>query len=85
MREIGRQDYNLAFTHLKNNQNISAHNLFTNLAETQKKTDKVKAALLFLLAAECKSKQNKEIFQQSKKVSTSNYGSFKTHYNYRRQ
>ncbi|KAG2478757.1 MAG: Response regulator [Nitrosopumilales archaeon] len=59
MGEIKRQDYDLAFTHLKSNQNISAHNLFTNLAETQKKTDKVKAALLFLLAAECKSKQNK--------------------------
>ncbi len=60
MGEIRKQDYNLAFTHLKNNQNISAHNLFTNLAETQKKTDKVRAALLFLLAAECKSKQNKD-------------------------
>ncbi len=60
MVEIGRQEYNLAFTHLKSNQNIAAHNLFTNLAETKKKTDKVKAALLFLLAAECKSKQNKD-------------------------
>ena len=59
MGEISKQDYNLAFTHLKSNQNIAAHNLFTNLAEAQKKSDKVKAALLFLLAAECKSKQNK--------------------------
>lgn len=60
MGKIRRQDYTLAFTHLKNNQNISAYNLFTDLAETQKKMDKVKAALLFLLAAECRSKQNKD-------------------------
>jgi len=59
MGEIRKQDSDLAFTNFKNNQNITAHNLFTDLAETQKKTDKVKAALFFLLAAECKSKQKK--------------------------
>ena len=54
------QEYDLAFTHLKNNQNISAYNQFVNLAEKQKKSDPVKAALLYFLAAECKSKQGKE-------------------------
>ena len=60
MVEPKKQDYDLAFTHLKNNQNISAHNLFLNLAESQKKSDTVKAAILYLLAGECKSKQGKE-------------------------
>jgi CheY-like chemotaxis protein len=55
-----KQDYDLAFTNLRNNQNISAYNLFTNLAETQKKTDAVKSALLYVLAGECKSKQGKD-------------------------
>ena len=54
------QEYDLAFTHLRNNQNISAYNLFTNLAESYKKSDEPKSALLYLLAAECKSRQNKD-------------------------
>jgi len=60
MADLKKQDYNLAFTHLKNNQNISAHNLFINLAEFQKKSDSIKAAILYLLAGECKTKQGKE-------------------------
>ena len=60
MGELKKQDYNLAFTHLKNDQNISAHNLFINLAEFQKKSDSIKAAILYLLAGECKTKQGKE-------------------------
>ena len=60
MADLKKQDYNLAFTHLKNNQNISAHNLFINLAEFQKKSDNIKAAILYLLAGECKTKQGKE-------------------------
>lgn len=55
-----KQEYDLAFTHLRNNQNISAHNLFMNLAESQKNSDTVKAAILYLLAGECKTKQGKE-------------------------
>ena len=55
-----KQDYELAFTHLQNNQNITAHNLFLNLAETQKKKDSLKAAVLFMLAGECKFRQNKD-------------------------
>ena len=54
------QDYDLAFTHLQNNQNISAHNLFMELAENHKKINAVKAALLYILAGECKSRQNKD-------------------------
>ena len=57
MADLKKQDYNLAFTHLKNDQNISAHNLFINLAESKKKSDSVKAAILYLLAGECKTKQ----------------------------
>ena len=53
-------DYELAFTHIQNNQNITAYNLFLDLAENQKKIDGLKAALLFMLAAECKSRQNKD-------------------------
>ncbi len=60
MAEPKKQDYDLAFTHLKNDQNISAHNLFINLAESKKKSDSVKAAILYLLAGECKTKQGKE-------------------------
>ena len=55
-----KPDYELAFTHLQNNQNITAHNLFLDLAETHKKIDVLKAALLFMLAAECKFRQNKD-------------------------
>ena len=52
-------DYELAFTHLQNNQNITAYNLFLDLAKNQKKNDGIKGALLFMLAAECKFRQNK--------------------------
>ncbi|MFB5611231.1 MAG: response regulator [Nitrosopumilaceae archaeon] len=60
MADPTKQDYDLAYTHLRNNQNISAHNLFINLAESQKKSDSAKAAVLYLLAGECKTKQGKE-------------------------
>lgn len=57
--EKSKNDYDLAFTHLKNNQNISAHNLFLNLANSHKKNAPLKSALLLILASECKSKQGK--------------------------
>ena len=60
MAEKKKPDYELAFTHLQNNQNITAYNLFLDLAESQKKIDGLKSALLFMLAAECKSRQNKD-------------------------
>lgn len=53
-------DYDLAFTHIQNHQNISAYNLFIDLAEKQKKIDSIKAGLLYVLAGECKSRQNKD-------------------------
>ena len=53
-------DYDLAFTHLQNNQNITAYNLFLNLAENQKKIDTLKSAVLYILAGECKFRQNKD-------------------------
>ncbi len=57
---IKKHEYDLAFTHLRNNQNISAYNLFTNLAETKKKSDAIKSALLYVLAGECRSRQGKD-------------------------
>lgn len=63
-------DYELAFTHLQNNQNITAYNLFLDLAESQRKTDTLKSAVLFILAGECKHRQNKdnsnELFEAGK-------------------
>ena len=50
----------IAVTHLKNKQFITAHNLFLNQAESLKKSDYVKSALLYMLAAECKTRQGKE-------------------------
>lgn len=50
----------VALTHLKNNQFITAYNLFLNQANSIKKTQYLKAALLYMLAAECKSRQGKE-------------------------
>jgi len=50
----------IALTHLKNKQFITAHNLFLTQAESLKKSEYLKSALLYLLAAECKSKQGKE-------------------------
>ena len=39
---------------------MTAHNQFLNLAEDIKKSDVLKSALLFMLAAECKQRQGKE-------------------------
>ena len=50
----------VALTHLKNKQFITAHNLLLNQAESVKKTDHIKSALLYMLASECKSRQGKE-------------------------
>jgi len=50
----------VALTHLKNNQFITAHNLLLNQAESVKKTDHLKSALLYMLASECKTRQGKE-------------------------
>lgn len=50
----------IALTHLKNKQFITAHNLFLNQAESIKKSDLLKSALLYMLAGECKTRQGKE-------------------------
>ena len=50
----------VALAHLKNRQFITAHNLFLNQAESLKKTDYLKSALLYMLASECKKRQGKE-------------------------
>jgi len=50
----------VALTHLKNKQFITAHNLFLNQAESIKKSELLKSALLYMLAGECRTRQGKE-------------------------
>ncbi|MBT5200714.1 MAG: response regulator [Thaumarchaeota archaeon] len=50
----------IALTHLKNKQYLSAHNMFLNQAESIKKIDYIKSALLYVLAAECKTRHGKD-------------------------
>ena len=50
----------IALTHLKNNQFITAHNLFLTHAESLQKSQLLHSALFYMLAAKCKSKQGKE-------------------------
>ena len=59
----------IAVTHLKNKQFITAHNLFLNQAESLKKLDSIKSALFYMLAAECKSRQGKESENEIKEAS----------------
>ena len=58
-------DYHLAFTHLQNSQNITAYNLFMDLALQYKKIDPLKSALLYVLAGECKLRQGKDNSDES--------------------
>ena len=53
-------NYEVALAHLKNKQFLTAHNLFLNQAESIKKTEYLKSAFLYMLAAECKTRQGKE-------------------------
>ncbi|MBA4718108.1 MAG: response regulator [Nitrosopumilus sp.] len=57
---ISKVNCEIAVTHLKNKQFITAYNLFLNQTESLKKSEQVKSALLYLLAAECKNRQRKE-------------------------
>jgi CheY-like chemotaxis protein len=50
----------VALAHLKNKQFLTAHNLFLNQAESMKKTEYLKSAFLYMLAAECKTRHGKE-------------------------
>ena len=53
-------NFDLAMTHMRNRQNMAAYNQFTTIAESIKKTDSIKAALSYVLAAECRIQQNKD-------------------------
>jgi len=50
----------VAVTQLKNKQFNTAYNLFLNQAESLKKSEHIKSALFYMLAAECKTRQGKE-------------------------
>lgn len=54
-----KHDFDLAMTNLRNNQNMAAYNMFTEIAESIKKSDPVRAALSYILAAECRMRQKK--------------------------
>lgn len=53
-------NFDLALTHMRNRQNMAAYNQFAEIAESIKKTDPIKAALSYVLAAECRNQQNKD-------------------------
>lgn len=55
-----KPDFDLALTHLRNNQNMAAYNMFTEIAESIKNSDPIKAALSYVLASECRERQNKD-------------------------
>ena len=59
----------IALTHLKNKQFITAHNLFLDQAESLKKSEHLKSALLYMLASECKKRQGKESENEIKEAS----------------
>lgn len=59
----------VALTHLKNKQFITAHNLLLNQAESLKKSELLKSALLYMLAGECKSRQGKNSENEIKEAS----------------
>ncbi len=54
------EKFDLACTYLKNDQNISAHNLLMSLAEKEMKNPTYKAGVYLILASECKSRQGKD-------------------------
>lgn len=56
-----KPDFDLALTHLRNNQNMAAYNIFTEIAEKLKNSDPIKAAISFVLASECRARQNKDV------------------------
>jgi CheY-like chemotaxis protein len=54
------EKFDLACTYLKNDQNMTAHNMFMDLAQKEIKNSNYKAGLYLMLASECKSRQGKE-------------------------
>ena len=59
----------VALTHLKNKQFITAHNLFLDQAQSLKKSELLKSALLYMLAGECRSRQGKDSENEIKEAS----------------
>ncbi len=53
-------DFDLALTHLRNSQNMAAYNMFSDIANSIKKSDPIKASLSMVLASECKNRQGKD-------------------------
>ncbi|MFN3653807.1 MAG: response regulator [Candidatus Nitrosotenuis sp.] len=60
-----KPDFDMALTHLRNNQNMAAYNMFISIASQIKKSDPLKAALSLILATECKNRQNKDITEEA--------------------
>lgn len=58
--EKNLEKFDLACTYLKNDQNMTAHNMFMDLAQKEMKSNSYKAGLYLILASECKSRQGKE-------------------------
>jgi hypothetical protein len=58
----------IALTHLKNKQFITAYNLFLDQAESLKKSEHLKSALLYMLASECKKRQGKDFENEIKEA-----------------
>ncbi len=58
--EKNLEKFDLACTYLKNDQNMTAHNMFMDLAQKEMKDNSYKAGLYLILASECKSRQGKE-------------------------
>jgi len=54
------EKFELACTYLKNDQNITAHNLFMSLAQKETKGQSFKAGLYLILASQCKTNQGKD-------------------------
>lgn len=60
-----KPDFDLALTNMRNNQNMAAYTMLTEIAESIKKSDPVKAALSYLLASECRIRQKKDASAES--------------------
>ncbi len=59
----------VALAHLKNKQFITAHNLLLNQAESIKKSELLKSALLYMLAGEYRTRQGKDSENEIKEAS----------------
>ena len=64
-----RTNCEVALTHLKNKQFITAHNLFLDQAESLKKSEFLKSALLYMLASKCRNRQGKDSESEIKEAS----------------